>query len=116
MCVYLSVSFWLICFIFCYWSEDVPSAQKRLLPQRNSFTDVYIYIYVDSKNRDLLNESFHVCAEHATISGVSLKFKPRIANIYLHGKQNIVMGGVKHEMVNDVLTRSCNDGDMRVWT
>ena len=33
-------------------------------------------------------------------SGVSLKFKPRMSNIYLHGKQKIVMGGVKHEMVN----------------
>ena len=31
---------------FCYWSEDVPGAQKRLLPQRNSFTDLYIYIYI----------------------------------------------------------------------
>ena len=49
-------------------------------------------------------------------SGVSLKFKQRISNIYLHGKQNIVMGGVKHEIVNDVLTRSGNDGDMRIWT
>ena len=28
------------------WSEDVPSAQKRLLPQRNSFTDLYIYIHI----------------------------------------------------------------------
>ena len=47
-------------------------------------------------------------------SGVSLKFKPRISNIYLHGKQNKVVGGVKYdyEIVNDVLTRSCkcNDG------
>ena len=49
-------------------------------------------------------------------SGASLKFKPRISNKYLHGKQNIVMVCVKHEMVNDVLTLSCKDGDMRIWT
>ena len=29
---------------------------------------IYIYIYIYKQlNRDLLNESFHVCAEHSTI-------------------------------------------------
>ena len=49
-------------------------------------------------------------------SGVSLKLKPRISNIYLHGKQNKVVGGVKYAIVNDVLARSCNDGDMRIYS
>ena len=46
-------------------------------------------------------------------SGVSLKFKPRVSNIYPHSKQSNMMGGVKYEMVSDVLTWSCNNGDVR---
>ena len=30
-------------------------------------------------------------------SGVSLKFKPRVSNIYPHSKQSHMMGGVKYE-------------------
>ena len=37
-------------------------------------------------------------------SGVSLKFKPRVSNIYPHSKQSHMMGGVKYETVSDVLT------------
>ena len=46
-------------------------------------------------------------------SGVSLKFKPRVLNIYPHSKQSNMMGGVKYETVSDVLTWSCNIGDVR---
>ena len=46
-------------------------------------------------------------------SGVSLKVKPRVSNIYPHSKQSHMMGGVKYETVSDVLTRSCNNGDVR---
>ena len=77
---------------------------------------LYIYIYIDSKAEIYLTNRFMYVQSMLQSSGVSLKFKPRISNIYLHGKQNIVMGGVKHKMVNDVLTRSCNDSDMRIWT
>ena len=75
---------------------------------------IYIYNFCYS---DLLNESFHVCAEHATIIRSVTKIQTK--NIkYISARQvkKIVMGDVKHEMVNDVLTRSCNDGDMRIWT
>ena len=63
-------------------------------------------------NRDLLNESFHVCASTLQSSGVSLKFKPRVSNIYPHSKQSHMIGGMKYETVSDVLTRSCNNGDV----
>ena len=36
----------------------------------HNYGKVYIYIYIfiyKQLNRDLLNESFHVCAEHSTI-------------------------------------------------
>ena len=71
---------------------------------------------VDSKTEIYSTNRFMYMQSTLESSGVSLKFKPRISNIYLHGKQNKVMGGVKYEMVNDVLTRSCNDGDMTIWT
>ena len=72
--------------------------------------------YLDSKPEIYSTNRFMYVQSTLQSSGVLLKFKPRISNIYLHGKQNKVMGGVKYDMVNDVLTRSCNDGDMRIWT
>ena len=82
----------------------------------DKFYNIYIYIIIDSKTEIYSTNRFMYVQSTLQSSGVSLKFKPRISNIYLHGKQNKVMGGVKYEMVNDVLTRSCNDGDMRIWT
>ena len=83
---------------------------------RKNIDEIYIPNNIDSKTEIYSTNRFMYVQSTLQSSGVSLKFKPRISNIYLHGKQNIVMGDVKHEMVNDLLTRSCNDGDMRIWT
>ena len=48
---------------------------------------IYIYIYIDSKTEIYSTNRFMYVQSTLQSSGVSLKFKPRISNIYLHGKQ-----------------------------
>ena len=92
------------------------SKVRKLVKKQCSNTDLPVWAFIDSKTEIYSTNRFMYVQITLQSSGVSLKFKPRISNTYLHGKQNKVMGGVKYEMVNDVLTRSCNDGDMIIWT
>ena len=65
----------------------------------------YIYIPIKQLNRDPLNVTFHASAGHITIiRSITKNSNQRMSNIYPHGKQSKVMGGVKFEMVHDVLT------------
>ena len=64
-----------------------------------------MWAFFKQLNRDLLNESFHVCAEHSTIIRSITKIQTKsVKYIYSHSKQSHMMGGVKYETVSDVLT------------
>ena len=66
---------------------------------------IYIHYTIKQLNRDPLNVTFHASAGHITIiRSITKNSNQRMSNIYPHGKQSKVMGGVKFETVHDVLT------------
>ena len=64
-----------------------------------------IFSFIKQLNRDPLNVTFHASAAHITIiRSITKNSNQRMSNIYPHGKQSKVMGGMKFETVHDVLT------------
>ena len=78
---------------------------KILNIERFVYIYIYIYIYIKQLNRDPLNVTFHASARNITIiRSITKNSNQKMSNIYPHGKQSKVMGGVKFETVHDVLT------------